>query len=164
MAVVSISIPDALLRKADALIDKRGFSGRSELLRACVRDYLVATAAEERGGARSASVTLVYPHGEEKPFARIRHEYTDVVRSMMHGHARKACIEIFVVEGPAERVRGFVDALRGTRSALQVGVVYADAWDDEDLDAHGHEADEEPAPRRGRAPTGARTRGSHRLA
>ncbi|MEA3199220.1 MAG: CopG family transcriptional regulator, nickel-responsive regulator [Thermoplasmata archaeon] len=156
MAVVSISLPDALLGKADALIEKRGFSGRSELLRACLRDYLVATAAEDREGDRSASVTLVYPHGEEKPFARIRHEYADVVRSMMHGHARKACIEIFVVEGPAARVRGFVDALRGTRSALQVGAVYADAWGEDD---HEHETHEEPAPpRRGRAPSAAKKR------
>jgi len=142
VAVVSISLPDALLQKADALIEKRGYAGRSELVRACVRDHLVASLAEERDGVRSASVTLVYPHGEEKHFTRIRHDFTDVVRSMMHGHAKTACIEIFVVEGPAARVRGFVDALRATRSALQVGAVYTDAWDEK---GSSHEHEHEPA-------------------
>lgn len=129
MAVVSISLPDALLAQADNVIEQRGFAGRSELLRASVRDFVAANAPEGRG-PRRAAVTLVYPHGMERRFSDIRHTFADVVRSMMHGHSGEACVELFVVEGDASRVRSFGDALRGTREALLVNVVYTDAWDE----------------------------------
>lgn len=141
MVVVSVSLPEELLQQADALIERRGFAGRSELLRACMRDFLAASAAEEKKGRRAATVTLVYPDGLERTFSKIRHHFVDVVQSMMHGHSGGSCVETFVVEGPGERVLAFVDALRGAREALQVGVVYTDV----------HEPDERA--RRGKAPT-----------
>jgi CopG family nickel-responsive transcriptional regulator len=159
MAVVSISLPDALLVRADRLIESRGFGGRSELLRACVRDFLVAHAAEEAKGVRQATVTLVYPHGLERHFTRIRHDFSDVVRSMMHGHAGDACVEVFVLEGDAARVRGFADALRGARDALQVALVFTDAWGEAKRDAPAAPGTrEEPKRMRGRKPS---ARGGH---
>ncbi|MFA5860082.1 MAG: CopG family ribbon-helix-helix protein [Candidatus Thermoplasmatota archaeon] len=161
MAVVSISLPDPLLARADKLIQQRGFAGRSELVRACVRDFIATNAAPgEATGHRHAAVTLVYPHGMERRFSDIRHTYSDVVRGMMHGHSGEACVELFVVEGAASRVCAFGDALRGTREALLVNFVYTDAWDGgttplahTDDPRHGHETKTAP---RGRPPTGAR--------
>ena len=149
MAVVSISLPDALLARADRLIESGGFSGRSELLRACVRDFLVAHAEADAKGLRQATVTLVYPHGLVRHFTRIRHDFSDVVKSMMHGHAGDACVEVFVLAGDAARVRGFANALRGTKDALQVALVFTDAWDEARQDAP---AAEEPKRLRGRKP------------
>ena len=126
MVVVSVSLPEDLLRQADDFIERRGLAGRSELLRACMREFLAASAAEEKEGRRTATVTLVYPDGLEREYSKIRHLFVDVVQSMMHGHAGGSCVEIFVVEGPNERVLAFVDALRGTREAIHVGVVYTD--------------------------------------
>lgn len=128
MAVVSISLPDPLLASADRLVEKRGFSGRSEFVRACVRDFITANAEPDVPGPRSATVTLVYPEGCERQFTKLRHTFSDVIRTMLHGHAEGSCMEIFVLEGPGGRIREFTDCLRGTRDALQVGVVYADAW------------------------------------
>lgn len=128
VAVVSISLPEELLAQADRVIEKRGFAGRSEFLRACVRDLIAAYAVEEAQarGRRGASLTLVYPEGMERAFSRVRHEFSDVVRSMMHGHAGETCVEIFVLEGESARIRSFADALRASREALQVALVYTD--------------------------------------
>lgn len=128
MAVVSISLPDALLESADRIMERRGFSGRSEFVRSCVRDFIVANARPEPGGRRSATVTLVYPEGSERQFTKLRHTFSDVMRTMLHGHADGSCMEIFVLEGPSERIQEFVDNLRSTREALQVSAVFTDAW------------------------------------
>ena len=122
MAVVSISLPDALLARADKLIDKRGFGGRSEFVRACVRDFL-ATNDAESGAKRSATLTLVYPEGHEREFSKVRHHFGDVIRTMIHGHAGETCVEVFVLEGKSDRVTGFADALRATRTATQVSLI-----------------------------------------
>ena len=128
MAVVSISLPDPLLQSADRVIAQRDFSGRSEFVRACVRDFLAAHAAKDRAGKRTATLTLVYPEGKEKQFSRLRHKFGDVVRTMIHGHSGDSCMELYVLEASGERIQGFADALRGTRDALQVALTFTDAW------------------------------------
>ena len=143
MAVISVSLPDPLLESADRLIAEGGYSGRSELVRACLRDFIAANGAAPRAGPRSATVTLVYPEGCERHFSKLRHTYSDVIRTMMHGHAEGSCMEVFVLEGRGERIQEFADSLRGTRDALQVALVYTDAW----REAHA-EAEEKKGPRR----------------
>lgn len=126
MAVVSISLPESLLEQADAFIAARGFAGRSDLMRAALRDHLAREAQVERTGLTSATVTLLYPHGAERKIGEIRHDHTDVIQSMMHGHAEAGCVELFLVRGEAERIRRFVDALRSAKDAELVQTTYTD--------------------------------------
>jgi CopG family transcriptional regulator, nickel-responsive regulator len=126
MAVVSVSLPDSLLEQADAFITARGFAGRSELVRAALRDHLAREAQAERTGYTSATVTLLYPHGAERRLGEIRHDFTDVIQSMMHGHAEAGCVELFLVRGDADRLRRFVDTLRAAKDAELVQVIYTD--------------------------------------
>jgi metal-responsive CopG/Arc/MetJ family transcriptional regulator len=150
MAVVSISLPDPLLRSADQLMEKRGFGGRSEFIRACVRDFIAQNAPRERAGRRTATLTLVYPHGSEKHFSKLRHEHGETIRTMIHGHSGDSCMELYVLEGTGERIGAFADALRGTRDAFQVTMAFTDAWKDT-ARPHAHEDDEderEEPPRR----------------
>lgn len=128
MAIVSVSLPDALLEDADVFLAERGYSGRSEVVRAALRDFV----ARERGrapgpGVRGATITLVYPDGYERKIADIRHDYSDVVKSMMHGHSKDNCVEIFMLEGQARRIQQFSDALRASKETRLVELVYTDA-------------------------------------
>lgn len=138
MAVVSVSLPDDLLARADAFLAERGLGGRSELVRAALRDFLGAQEGPAREGPRSATLTLLYPHGYERRVGEVRHEHTDIVRSMMHGHVSAprggdaeggddVCVEVFVLEGPGRRIRAFADALRALRETRLVQVVYTDS-------------------------------------
>lgn len=125
VAVVSVSLPDHLLEQADAFIKERSFAGRSEVVRAALRDFL----ARERApppGTRTATLTLVYPEGFERKIGEIRHEHTEVVRSMMHGHAKDNCVEVFVLEGQAKRIQQFVDQLRAARETILAQATWTD--------------------------------------
>ena len=126
MPVVSISLPEPLLEEADALLKREGFAGRSELARAALRDFIAAHDEDAGLEQRTATLTLVYAHGHERVFSTIRHHHLDVVRTALHGHSGERCVELFVLEGPAERIRSFAGALRATREALRVSLTYTD--------------------------------------
>ena len=155
MAVVSISLPDPLLQSADRIMEKRGFSGRSEFIRACVRDFITQSGPRDRPGKRTATLTLVYPEGSERDFSKLRHDYGDAIRTMIHGHSAESCMELYVLEGTGERINSFADALRGTRDALQVTLAFTDAWKDASVrrqsrafgDEHDHGGDADAEPR-----------------
>jgi CopG family nickel-responsive transcriptional regulator len=127
MAVVSVSLPDNLVEQADTFIGERGFAGRSELVRAALRDFLAHEASPPGGAGRSATLTLLYPEGHERKVGEIRHDYTDIVRSMMHGHVKGFCVEVFVLEGAGKRIQQFGDALRASKETRLVQTVYTDA-------------------------------------
>lgn len=135
MAVVSVSLPDSLVEQADAFIADRGYAGRSELVRAALRDFLAHGSQPSGGGPRSATLTLLYPEGHERKVGEVRHDFTDIVRSMMHGHVKGLCVEVFVLEGAGKRIQQFGDALRAAKETRLVQTVYTDAAGG---DAAGH--------------------------
>lgn len=126
MAVVSISLPEALLDEVDRSVGERGYAGRSELFRSAVRDLLNEAVQAPAEGARTATLTLVYPDEAEREVGDARHAFNDIVQSMMHGHTEAFCVEMFMLEGEAERIRAFQDQLRAVRAARLVETVFTD--------------------------------------
>lgn len=127
MAVVSISLPETLLEEVDGFIEDRGYAGRSELFRTAVRDLLNAEAQSAGDGERTATLTLIYPDEVERKVGDARHAFNDIVQSMMHGHTDDFCVEMFMLEGQAEKIQAFQDQLRSIRDARMVETVYTDA-------------------------------------
>lgn len=131
MTIISASLPGPLVEQMDALIASRGFAGRSELLRAALREFvnretLAATDATTARTIRSATLTLLYPEGSEKRVADVRHEYSEIVKSMMHAHTESHCVEVFILQGSAPRIREFADRLRTHKDAQLVQITYTD--------------------------------------
>lgn len=141
VAVISVSLPEALLDQADGFLEARGFAGRSDLVRAALRDFLAREGgpASSAGAAqRSATLTLLYPDGAERKIGEIRHEFTDIVRSMMHGHTKGLCVEVFVLEGAGKRIQQFGDALRAARETRMVNATWTDSAPEASDDHAGH--------------------------
>lgn len=126
MAIVSVSLPEPLLDDLDRVIRERGFAGRSEAVRAALRDFVATHGRERRKleGPVSATLTLVYPEEETRRLGEIKHDYGDVVKSMLHAHTRDdRCVEVFIVQGAGSRVRGFADRLRTAKGTELVETV-----------------------------------------
>lgn len=127
MAIISVSLPESLVKQLDALIEARGFAGRSEALRAASRDFIAKELQDHaREGQRSATVTVVYPEGHERRISDIRHGFGELIKSMMHAHAQTSCVEVFLVNGKATRIREFTDRLRAYKEARLVQAIYTD--------------------------------------
>ena len=115
MAVISASLPDDLVTDMDGAIAKGSYRGRSEFLRAAVRDHLQARSVPA-GKHVHGSITVLYPHEKEARISEARHAFHDVVLSLMHTHCEaETCMDVLIVGGPPARVQGLQETLERMR-------------------------------------------------
>lgn len=115
MAVISASLPEDLLADMDAAIAAGAYKGRSEFLRAAVRDHLQGR-QEATGRHVHGSITVLYPHDKEARISDVRHAFHDVVLSLMHTHCEaETCMDVLIVGGPPARVQGLQETLERMR-------------------------------------------------
>jgi CopG family transcriptional regulator, nickel-responsive regulator len=105
MAILSTSIPDTLVQEMDAAIERHGYKGRSEFVRAAIRNHLQGQPGI-KGKHVHGSITVLYPHEKESRISEIRHAFHDVVLSLMHTHCEaETCMDVLIVGGAPERVQ-----------------------------------------------------------
>ena len=90
MAVVSISMPDELLRRIDGFADEHGYTGRSEVFREAARD-LLGEFEDRRLEDRELMgvVTVLFDYettSVEERMMSLRHEHEHLVASNFHSH------------------------------------------------------------------------------
>lgn len=116
---IGVAIDAALLHKFDRLIQKRGYTNRSEAFRDLIREQLVEQAWESPDSPVVGTVTLVYNHHVRmlnEKLTDIQHEFHHSVLSTLHVHLdHDNCLEVLVVRGRAAEVRKVADALISTK-------------------------------------------------
>lgn len=123
MAVVSASLPDALVAEMDVAIAAGSYKGRSEFLRAAIRDHLHETQPPQ-GTHVHGSVTVVYPHGKEARISEVRHAFHDVVLSLMHTHCEEeTCMDVLIVGGAPKRLADLQATLERMRDVKRSRLV-----------------------------------------
>ncbi len=106
MPVVSLSLPESMLKDMDELEKSFGFTGRSELVRAAVRSMLNEN-RERSGLSGEANGLLVVTHDQEQeePVTQLKHRFEDIIRTHVHSKTSSSiCVELFLVHGPAKKV------------------------------------------------------------
>jgi CopG family nickel-responsive transcriptional regulator len=113
---VTVSIPANLLGELDRLVEGGAFAGgRSGAVQAALLAF-VAEQRPARGGREQAVLAVCFDKLDERRVAEVKHDYGDIVRSMLHAHLQgNDCVEVFVVEGPSARVSGLFSALSALR-------------------------------------------------
>ena len=123
MAVVSVSLPDDLVGEMDGAIAQGDYRGRSEFVRAAVRDHLQQR-HPPAGGHVHGSVTVVYPHGKEARISEVRHAFHDIVLSLMHTHCEEeTCMDVLVVGGAPERLQALQQTFERMRDVQRSRLV-----------------------------------------
>ena len=117
MPIVSVSIDKETLAELDAIEKSLGFSGRSEAVRAGVRSLVAENAdVEKLSGGMKAVLLIVHEESAEKSASHLAHEHGDIVSTHMHTNLRRGkCLEIFVLDGDAARIRGLFKAEKASR-------------------------------------------------
>jgi CopG family transcriptional regulator, nickel-responsive regulator len=124
MQRITITIDDDLLQAVDALMTRRGYASRSEAMRDIVREMVDRERLSEPDADCVGALTFVYDH-EVRDLARrittAHHDRHDLSIASMHVHLNhESCLEVSVLRGSLQDVRGFADAVasqRGVRSA-----------------------------------------------
>ncbi len=123
MPVISASLPPDAVRDMDHAIAGGGYKGRSEFLRAALRDHLQNRPAHI-GKHVHGSITLLYPHDKEPRISDARHAFHDVVLSLMHTHCEPdTCMDVLIVGGPPARVQALQDTLERMRDVKRSRLV-----------------------------------------
>jgi CopG family nickel-responsive transcriptional regulator len=125
MPIISISLNKQDLQTLNRLQSVGGFANRSELLRQAIQTLAAEFQdLETITGTVSAVLTIVYGKkgkGIESNF--LLHRQATLIDALLHSHTVNGeCIEIIVVNGPADDVKELVKSLKGNRKIVTVKV------------------------------------------
>ncbi|MGC8896579.1 MAG: nickel-responsive transcriptional regulator NikR [Candidatus Bathyarchaeia archaeon] len=129
MTVVSVTIPNELLRKFDNFLKTRGYYSRSEAFRDAIRSLMAEMElAKMETGNVAATIMMMCEYARKDvdlKMTEVRHEFDDVVIENVHRHiGEKYCLEIFIAEGNNERILNLVGRVRGMRGIQQVRAMF----------------------------------------
>ena len=114
-----VSIPDDLLEKFDELINKKGYTNRSEAIRDLIRDRLVEDQWSQAGHEVVGTVTVVYNHEQSdlaQKLTEIQNRSHNLIVSALHVHLdAHNCLEVLILRGESEHVRNTGELLISTR-------------------------------------------------
>ena len=106
MPIVSISLNDEILTEIDKLQKSMGFSGRSEIIRAGIRNLI----AEEKqrsnlSGLIHAILMIIHDEESEQIVTGIKHNHEELIGTHLHSKIEgNKCMELFLLHGEADKV------------------------------------------------------------
>jgi len=125
MVIVSISLNDKILKEIDRIQKELGFSGRSEIIRAGAR--MLISESKEKGeltGKINSTLLLIHSQEAEDVVTEIKHGFEDITRTQIHSHLREnKCLELFVLDGDAGRLKEMVRLLQTSRKMEYVKLI-----------------------------------------
>lgn len=118
MPIISISLPSSLLDKIDAYIRKYGYTGRSELIREALREYISQKFPEETFAGRIYGIIIVLTNHELKPSVDQKvidaiHSLQTMIKSFYHQLLEGGwCLNIAIIESTWGDVQTLIRMLR----------------------------------------------------
>jgi CopG family transcriptional regulator, nickel-responsive regulator len=108
VTIVSISLSKDLLDDLNKLQKRLGFTGRSEIIRASVRTMLSEEKKkEDLIGDIHALFLVTHDEKSDDEINNMRHTYDKLITTHLHNKIdRDRCLEIFVLKGNANQIRG----------------------------------------------------------
>ncbi|MFQ6052235.1 MAG: nickel-responsive transcriptional regulator NikR [Candidatus Hydrothermarchaeota archaeon] len=122
---ISISIPSDLLKEFDSIMEKRGYTSRSEALRDAIRDYIADYKwISELEGNHAGSITMLFDHDQKgvlESLTELGHKYHDVIDTSIHIHLKEEdCLEVIVVRGDSRRIRELTEKMMSIKGVKHV--------------------------------------------
>ena len=130
---IGVAIAADLLGTFDELIDKRGYTNRSEAFRDLIRAELVRqSSASNPAGRVVGTLTLVYDHHVrllQEKMTDLQHDHDKMILSTLHVHlAHDRCLEVIALRGSSTDVQRFASlmgSIKGVQHA-QLSITAAD--------------------------------------
>ena len=106
MPIVSISLNEQILSELDKLQKSMGFSGRSEVIRAGIRNFVSDEKQKNQLSGIVHAILLVVHNDEfDHIVSGIKHNFEDLITTHLHSKIDgEKCMELFVINGDAEKV------------------------------------------------------------
>lgn len=112
---VGVSLDKVLLGQFDTLIEKQGYTNRSEAIRDLIRERLSAEHLSEPAAHAVAGIFLVYDHHSSavmNKLTALQHDHVLDVVASMHIHLdHHNCLEIIIVKGKVNMIQTLADKI-----------------------------------------------------
>jgi CopG family transcriptional regulator, nickel-responsive regulator len=110
-----ISMEDGLLKQFDKLIDRKGYTNRSEAVRDLVREKLVQESIEDRKGNVFGALVFIYDHHKrelEKSLSNFQHDHYRQIIATTHVHVdHDHCLEVILLRGKTKEIKNIADKI-----------------------------------------------------
>jgi CopG family nickel-responsive transcriptional regulator len=123
MGIISLSLPEELLKNLDSILGKEHAATRSEVVRQAVRNYILEyTELEKIKGDVTATITVLYGKTEKnEELFHLQHEFSDMINAYLHSHlSEENCLEVLVVKGPSKRLVNLIDGLKANKPVKKI--------------------------------------------
>lgn len=116
MVVISVSLSGKELADFDALVEHFGYGSRSRAVRDALYHFISQHRMKFNKGDLSLVLTLVYDadHGTDK-LNEVIHGHQDLIRTSLHNHLGKQCVDVLVTHGESEAIHSLLDRLAGVK-------------------------------------------------
>jgi CopG family nickel-responsive transcriptional regulator len=119
LARIGVAIDSVLLEKFDRLIEKSGYTNRSEAFRDLIRDRLIRENTESPDSQVAGTLTLIYDHHHNQlsdKLTAIQHQFHTAIVSSLHVHLdHDNCLEVLILRGRSADIRKVADLLIATK-------------------------------------------------
>jgi CopG family transcriptional regulator, nickel-responsive regulator len=113
LTIVSISLNEEILTEVDKLQKALGFSGRSEIVRAGIRNLLAEEKDRQNLYGRLFAVLLA-----------IHHDYDKLITTHIHNKIDgDRCLEIFLLNGEAEEIKDMTKKFQSNKRMDHVKLI-----------------------------------------
>jgi CopG family transcriptional regulator, nickel-responsive regulator len=125
LPIISISLNEHIIQELDKLQKFLGFSGRSEIVRASVRNLLLEEKRiDELSGVLHSVLLVIHDEKSDQEISEIRHGFDKIINTHIHNKIDKdRCLEIFVLYGDAREIKNITKRFQGNRKMDQVRLV-----------------------------------------
>ena len=125
MTIVSVSLNEDILHEMDKLQKALGFSGRSEIIRAGIRNLL----SEEKKrqdliGLLNALFLVIHDEESDEEMSEMRHTYDKLINTHLHSKIDKnRCLEILLLKGEASDIREMTKKFQSNKKVHNVQLI-----------------------------------------
>lgn len=114
MPIISASLNHSILDEMNKAQETLGFSGRSEFIRAAVRMLLAEIKAQNEATGKMNGILITSHNQDTEHFVtNVKHKYEDIITTQIHNRLENGkCLEVFIIEGTAERANQMVQVLQ----------------------------------------------------
>lgn len=126
MPIISVSVPKQLLELMDSLANTLGYTGRSELIRDAVREFISSKAPSTKVEERVPWVLVAVTDHTSSPsvderFIGVIHSFEPIIRSFYHQMIGDGiCLNIAVLDATWPEIQSMLKALRKVRGVMKV--------------------------------------------
>ncbi|MEM9158656.1 MAG: nickel-responsive transcriptional regulator NikR [Verrucomicrobiota bacterium] len=112
---ISMTLPHSTLEQLDSMVERRGFSNRSQAITEIINKEIVEYNKRLDSTVMAGTITLFYAHsraGLPGRLAQIQRDHIEEVISSLHVQLENDhTMEVILVQGPANKLREIADAL-----------------------------------------------------